>query len=184
MGLSPPVFVVLIVLATIVPPLTAGALLSRFVCRNFRDAAGAVEPKPRRRWFGLRRTRSIDSTSADSLATRAQSYTDSWHDLESLHTYRDTPTPSLQYCAQDQAPPVVAPVPAAIRIQPPPETWHPSRASRLTWSFSPTRRHPSELQKSHSRSGFSKDSGMVLEGSGEDEEQRARDERAPRPARA
>ncbi|TKW56331.1 hypothetical protein CTA1_1791 [Colletotrichum tanaceti] len=98
MGLSPPVFVVLIVLATVVPPLIAGALLSRFVCRNFRDAAGAVKPRPQRRWFGLRRVRSDDSTAAKSLATRAQSYADSWQDLESLRAYRDTPTPSLQYC--------------------------------------------------------------------------------------
>ncbi|CCF32065.1 hypothetical protein CH063_04523 [Colletotrichum higginsianum] len=100
MGLSPPVFVVLIVLATVVPPLIAGVLLSRFVCRDFRDAAGAVKSRPQRRCFGLRRVRSADSTAAKSLATRAQSYADSWQDLESLRTYRDTPTPtpSLQYC--------------------------------------------------------------------------------------
>ncbi|OHW91619.1 hypothetical protein CSPAE12_09758 [Colletotrichum incanum] len=163
MGLSPPVFVVLIVLATIVPPLIAGALLSRFVSRNFRDAAGAVEPKPQRRWFGLRRVRSMDSTADDSLATRAQSYADSWQDLESLRTYRDTPTPSLRYCTCEQVPTVGAPVPAAIRIQPSPETWRPSRASRLAWSFSPTRRERSQLRKSHSRSGFSRDSGVALE---------------------
>ncbi|KAK1597344.1 uncharacterized protein LY79DRAFT_647156 [Colletotrichum navitas] len=180
MGLSPPLFVVLIVLATIVPPLVAGALLTRFVCRNFRDAAGVVEPKPRRCWFGLRRVRSINSNTTDSLATRAQSYADSWQDLESLRTHRDTPTPSLRYCTCEEVPPVRTPVPAAIRFQPqPPETWHPSRASRLTWSFSPTRRDQGHPRRSRSRLGSSKDSGVVLEGSSE-EERRARGERASR----
>lgn len=169
MGLSPPVFVVLIVLATVVPPLIAGVLLSRFVCRDFRDAAGAVKSRPQRRCFGLRRVRSADSTAAKSLATRAQSYADSWQDLESLRTYRDTPTPSLQYCTCEQALPTGGPTSSTIQIQQPPETWHPSRASRLTWSFSPTRRNPSDLQKSHSRLEFSRDSGVAMEGSIEEE---------------
>ncbi|KAK2063514.1 hypothetical protein LY76DRAFT_197023 [Colletotrichum caudatum] len=183
MGLSPPVFVVLIVLATIVPPLIAGALLARFVCRNFRDAAGLVEPKPRRCWFGLRRVRSTNSNAADSLATRAQSYADSWQDLESLRTHRDTPTPSLRYCTLEEVPAVRVPVPAVVRSRPRlPEAWHPSRASRLTWSFSPTRRDQGRLQRSRSRLESSKDSGVVLEGSSE-EEWKAGGERAPRQMR-
>ncbi|WYZ45277.1 hypothetical protein EsH8_VIII_000593 [Colletotrichum jinshuiense] len=168
MGLSPPVFVCLIVLATVVPPLIAGALLSRFVCRNFRDAAGAVEPRPQRRWFGLRHVK-FNATDT-GLAARAQSYADSWQDLESLRTYRDTPTPSIHHCIHEQA--RFAPSP----LQPLSETWHPSRASRLTWSFSPTRVDQRAPRSSHNRSRWSRDSGIVLEG--EDEDQKARDEQA------
>ncbi|OHE94349.1 ubiquitin-conjugating enzyme [Colletotrichum orchidophilum] len=92
----------LIVLATVIPMLIIAVLLSCFICRNFRDAAGAIEPKPPRRWFGLRRVKSSDST-ITSLATRTQNYADSWQDLESLRTYRDTPTPSIQHGIHEQA---------------------------------------------------------------------------------
>ncbi|KAK1641001.1 hypothetical protein BDP81DRAFT_390318 [Colletotrichum phormii] len=96
MGLSTPVAAVLIVLVTVVPMLLIAGFTARFISRNFRDAAGAIEPRPARRWFGLRRVKSTDSTTT-SLATHTQHYADSWPDLESLRTYRDTPNPSIQH---------------------------------------------------------------------------------------
>ncbi|KAG7065743.1 ubiquitin-conjugating enzyme [Colletotrichum scovillei] len=95
MGLSTPVAAVLIVLVTVVPMLLIAGFTARFISRNFRDAAGAIEPKPARRWFGLRRVKSNDSATT-SLATNTLHYDDSWPDLESLRTYQDTPTPSIQ----------------------------------------------------------------------------------------
>ncbi|KAI3544513.1 ubiquitin-conjugating enzyme [Colletotrichum filicis] len=95
MGLSTPVAAVLIVLVTVVPMLLIAGFTARFISRNFRDAAGAIEPKPARRWFGLRRVKSNDSATT-SLATNTLHYADSWPDLESLRTYQDTPTPSIQ----------------------------------------------------------------------------------------
>ncbi|KAG7048578.1 ubiquitin-conjugating enzyme [Colletotrichum scovillei] len=85
MGLSTPVAAVLIVLVTVVPMLLIAGFTARFISRNFRDAAGAIEPKPARRWFGLRRVKSNDSATT-SLATNTLHYDDSWPDLESLRT--------------------------------------------------------------------------------------------------
>lgn len=178
MGLSTPVAATLIVLVTVVPMLLIAGFTARFISRNFRDAAGAIEPKPARRWFGLRRVKSTDSTTT-SLATNTLHYADSWPDLESLRTYRDTPTPSIQRGIHEVASvPQQATTTTTVQIQPPPETWHPSRASRLSWSFSPTRRRTDRtgaVPKSRSRSRFSRDSGVVLEGSYE-ELQAARDQ--------
>ncbi|KXH63140.1 hypothetical protein CNYM01_09052 [Colletotrichum nymphaeae SA-01] len=177
MGLSTPVAAVLIVLVTVVPMLLIAGFTARFILRNFRDAAGAIEPKPARRWFGLRRVKSNDSATT-SLATNTLHYDDSWPDLESLRTYQDTPTPSIQRGIHEVASVPQQATTTTVQIQPPPETWHPSRASRLSWSFSPTRRRTDRrgaVPKSRSRSRFSRDSGVVLEGSSE-EMQAARDQ--------
>ncbi|KAK1699875.1 hypothetical protein BDP55DRAFT_600049 [Colletotrichum godetiae] len=180
MGLSIPVAAVLIVLVTVVPMLLIAGFTARFISRNFRDAAGIIEPRPARRWFGLRRLKSADSTTA-SLATHTQHYADSWPDLESLRTYRDTPNPSIQHGIHEIAScesPAPQQATTTVQIQQPTETWHPSRASRLSWSFSPTRRRTDRggpLPKSRSRSKFSRDSGVVLEG-GSEEMQAARDQ--------
>ncbi|EXF76319.1 hypothetical protein CFIO01_05401 [Colletotrichum fioriniae PJ7] len=88
MGLSTPVAATLIVLVTVVPMLLIAGFTARFISRNFRDAAGAIEPKPARRWFGLRRVKSTDSTTT-SLATNTLHYADSWPDLENPATARD-----------------------------------------------------------------------------------------------
>ncbi|OLN88224.1 hypothetical protein CCHL11_00437 [Colletotrichum chlorophyti] len=158
MGLSPPVFVFLIVLATVVPPLVTGALLTRFVCRNFRDAAGVLEPRPRSRWFGLGRTK---SGNGDTVVTgRGHSFADSWPDLESVRTRRrDTPTPSTYHCIREQG--LLAP--SALNLNTPSEAWNPPRASRLTWSFSPTRMDRMAARRSaQNHSGCSRDSGVVM----------------------
>ncbi|KAI3551804.1 hypothetical protein CABS03_09159 [Colletotrichum abscissum] len=88
MGLSTPVAAVLIVLVTVVPMLLIAGFTARFISRNFRDAAGAIEPKPARRWFGLRRVKSNDSATT-SLATNTLRYADSWPDLENPAAARD-----------------------------------------------------------------------------------------------
>ncbi|KXH41888.1 hypothetical protein CSIM01_02724 [Colletotrichum simmondsii] len=96
MGLSTPVAAVLIVLVTVVPMLLIAGFTARFISRNFRDAAGAIEPKPARRWFGLRRVKSNDSATT-SLAINTLHYADSWPDLETRHPRGSLGAPTGNY---------------------------------------------------------------------------------------
>ncbi|KAK7448999.1 hypothetical protein Landi51_06079 [Colletotrichum acutatum] len=106
MGLSTPVAATLIVLVTVVPMLLITGFTARFISRNFRDAAGAIEPKPARRWFGLRRVKSNDSATT-SLATNTLQHADSWPDLETQDPRGSLGTPAGHYC--------YSPDPAAAR---------------------------------------------------------------------
>ncbi|CAI0649000.1 unnamed protein product, partial [Colletotrichum noveboracense] len=133
MGLSPIAFVVLIVLATVSLPLILFALLSRF--------------------FGLRRARDDSSSNnSSSLSSGSRFLTDSWPDLESTRGHNDTPPldPGTEL------------IDFADVVRSPSQAWHPSRESRLIWSFSPTRIDRTAPQHLN-RSECSRDSGVILE---------------------
>ncbi|KAK1857353.1 hypothetical protein CCHR01_00134 [Colletotrichum chrysophilum] len=103
--------------------------------------------------FGLRRARDDSSSNnSSSLSSGSRFLTDSWPDLESTRGHNDTPPldPGTEL------------IDFADVVRSPSQAWHPSRESRLVWSFSPTRIDRTAPQHLN-RSECSRDSGVILE---------------------